>query len=317
MDSAKQIRQKREEYRAFRSTDGIDFVLRHLDTAERHFARGQEGDSDAFTDVVYRTNQVFEGILKEAYEVLSGKPAQGKSPYEIEQYMSKNAVFTERVIEYFRRYRTDWRNASTHDYRLDFDEQEAFLALSTVSAFCFVAIDQMIQELAASRGRSEGKAVADFDLRQGKALAERLVSLVPTTLRKMMVESGAPASSELMLQSTIKGLLESMSPDVQVIQEAAIRSGDRNLRADLLLSQGDVHAILEVKRARPERVGSVVEGAALSEQISLYVKATKSRYGLALVFPSRLSAETIPDFTYTMREDDGVVIFFVFPKGAN
>lgn len=85
MDFANLIREKRDLFGAGRDPDGIDAVLRHLDAAERHFERGrEESDAELFTDVIYRTNQVFEGILKEAYEVLASRSSKGKTTYDIE-----------------------------------------------------------------------------------------------------------------------------------------------------------------------------------------------------------------------------------------
>ena len=43
-----------------------------------------------FNDVVYRTNQAFEGALKEAYVVLTGEAAGRKTPNDIEKYLETN-----------------------------------------------------------------------------------------------------------------------------------------------------------------------------------------------------------------------------------
>jgi hypothetical protein len=51
---------------------GLKAVVQHAQAAVRHLERGQkERDETAFTDAVYRTNQAFEGSLKEAYRVLA------------------------------------------------------------------------------------------------------------------------------------------------------------------------------------------------------------------------------------------------------
>ena len=38
-----------------------------------------ENDENFFTDVIYRTNHAFEGILKEAYQILANKNADKKN----------------------------------------------------------------------------------------------------------------------------------------------------------------------------------------------------------------------------------------------
>jgi len=120
-----------------------------IEVAHRHLARGQaQNDETAFTDAIYRTNQAFEGSIKEAYRVLASKEPANKTPFQIEQYLQKHGVLRERVLTQFTRYRTEWRNPSTHDYKLDFDEDEAFLAIVSVSAFVKVLVDQIIEALA-------------------------------------------------------------------------------------------------------------------------------------------------------------------------
>jgi hypothetical protein len=52
---------------------GLFAVVRHIEVAEEHLVRGNLGDHSAFTDAVYRSNQAFEGSLKEAYRVLTDK----------------------------------------------------------------------------------------------------------------------------------------------------------------------------------------------------------------------------------------------------
>ena len=59
---------------------GLKAVLLHVETAVAHLQRGQDtSDDTAFTDAIYRTNQAFEGSLKEAYRVLAGKKPKKKT----------------------------------------------------------------------------------------------------------------------------------------------------------------------------------------------------------------------------------------------
>jgi hypothetical protein len=74
MDLIEILRQRIESLAAGEHIIGFRAVLQHIVVAANHFARGQSsGDDTAFTDAIYRTNQAFEGSLKEAYRVLAGK----------------------------------------------------------------------------------------------------------------------------------------------------------------------------------------------------------------------------------------------------
>jgi len=127
---------------------GLRAVLSHIEVAYRHLARGQEDDLTAFTDAVYRCNQAFEGSIKEAYRVLAGKDPARITTHNIERHLDEKKIFKNRVLAAFTNYRTEWRNPSTHDYMLDFDQEEAFLAIISVSAFSKLLIDQISSEIA-------------------------------------------------------------------------------------------------------------------------------------------------------------------------
>jgi hypothetical protein len=127
--------------------NGLRSVLTHIEAAYKHLTRGQGGDESAFTDAIYRTNQAFEGSIKEAYRVLANKTPEKMKPHEIEQYLEGNEVFRDRILAQFTNYRTVWRNPSTHNYNLDFDEDEAFLAAVSVSAFTKLLVDSIAERL--------------------------------------------------------------------------------------------------------------------------------------------------------------------------
>ncbi len=80
---------------------GIDAVVAHIERADAHWLRAKKDADDAlfYFDVIYRTNQAFEGILKEAYSVLTFKDASKMNPYEIEEYFINKATFKEHVLK--------------------------------------------------------------------------------------------------------------------------------------------------------------------------------------------------------------------------
>lgn len=129
-------------------SQGLKAIKRHIGAAIRHFERGDTGDFDTFTDAIYRTNQAFEGGLKEAYRVLASKDPIKLSPFEIENYLEKNKLIRPRVLKQLTRYREDYRNPSTHDHKLDFDADEALLAIVSVCAFTKLLVNQMASKFA-------------------------------------------------------------------------------------------------------------------------------------------------------------------------
>lgn len=133
---------------------GLNAIVRHVKTAIRHLERDPEHDPDSCTDVIYRTNQAYEGSLKEAYRVLAGKDPSGLSPFQIEGFLETENAVRPRVLTQLTRYRQDYRNPSTHDYKLDFDEDEALLAIVSVCAFAKLLINQISSKLASQAAQA-------------------------------------------------------------------------------------------------------------------------------------------------------------------
>jgi len=232
-------------------TAGLRAVLQHVEVAAAHLNRGQETqDETAFTDAIYRTNQAFEGSLKEAYRVLAGKDPNKTRPYDIELYFQQNATLRQRVLDQFTTYRTEWRNPSTHDYRLDFDEDEALLAIVSVCAFAIVLIDQIAEKLSFDKARAAAAA--------HPASADQAASLLSRTsqLLQTFAVTGATASEtttdirEVELIGAIAGLLSAAMPKAQVSTEAVIDPSAR-LRADIIVNDHRQRVLVEVKRLRP------------------------------------------------------------------
>jgi hypothetical protein len=130
-------------------SSGLKAVRLHIEAAIRHFRRGQnDEDETAFTDAIYRCNQAFEGSSKEAYRVLASKNPKKAALAEIETFLTSSGVLRKRVLDQFANYRKEWRNPSTHDYMLNFDEDEALLAIVSVTVFSIVLCDQIESKIA-------------------------------------------------------------------------------------------------------------------------------------------------------------------------
>lgn len=156
MDLLQQIKTKLGSDPYWAPPPGLKSVLTHVEVAERYYLRAHaERDEHLYTDVIYRTNHAYEGILREAYELLAEKPADKLSTYEIEDYLLANSVLRARVADLLKNYRQNWRNPSTHDHQLFFSEQESFLAIVNVCAFVSILLDQILERVAYERKKKD------------------------------------------------------------------------------------------------------------------------------------------------------------------
>lgn len=269
-------------------TPGLRAVLLHIETAFRHLSRGQEASDDtAFTDAIYRTNQAFEGSIKEAYRVLAGQDPAKKRPFDIENYLEKNNTFRSRVLTQLTTYRTEWRNPSTHDYKLDFDESEAFLAIVSVSAFSCLLLDQIAERLSfnSSQVQAETQKVhlaAGLAGSEKKDLLEWVSKLLMQYCLQVSPQPGLHSrQSEAQVVGAIHGFLAAAAPDLQVQTEARISTG-KSYRADLLISRNDEKVVVEVKR-RMTNLG--VENAV--DQVETYLFASGLVNGIVMFLPEQ------------------------------
>jgi len=295
---------------------GLKAVLLHIETAFRHLARGQECDDDtAFTDAIYRTNQAFEGSVKEAYRVLAGQDPAKKRPYDIENYLEQNNIFRSRVLSQLTTYRTEWRNPSAHDYKLDFDESEALLAIVSVSAFACLLLDQIAERLAYTRSQAEAEAHraelaaslaqtinADLLVR----VTELLTQFCAIHLPSMTGSSGKLTESQVI--GALHGFLASASPEL-VVHTEAILDAEKHFRADLIVARGEERLVIEVKRRLMQQ--NYVNAVAQVEQY-LLIGGIKS--GILLFLPDHPS--NMERLDSPVSGIDGRLVI-LSPEGAN
>lgn len=233
-------------------TPGLYAVLLHIETAFKHLARGQATDEEtAFTDAIYRTNQAYEGSIKEAYRVIAEKDPATQGLFDVEEYLQANNILRHRVLAQFSHYRKEWRNPSTHDYKLDFDESEALLAIISVTGFACVLFDQIAEKLSYKKSKAEADAQkADLQARlshSAEDLAERLVGILKEFAAQPSREI-APTlqrETEVQLVGGMAGFIASAAPDLSVLRDVLYDTG---ARADLVVADGAKQVIIEVKR---------------------------------------------------------------------
>ena len=234
--------------------DGIQAVIRHIQTAERYLARArEENDEDLFNDVIYRTNQAFEGILKEAYTTLTGQDGSQLTPHRIEQHLLAQQVFTSRVLELFTNYRRQWRNPSTHDHTLLFSEQEALLAIASVSAFATILADQMIEAVSFRRERDkiEGNEQALTQITREYdtlPLSEQVLHVIRGFSGQVgHSEEDLGKTGEAQILGRLTAFISYVDPSIRVKRGQRIADSP-HLTPDLTLTKGDETVLVEVKR---------------------------------------------------------------------
>jgi len=278
MDLLDRLRSRTNDLARTTDVEGVRAAIRHIQAAERHYQRAsEEGDEEALNDVIYRTNQAFEGMLKEAFGVLSSSDGNKKSPYEIEKHLLEKNVLTERVLVLFKNYRQEWRNPSTHNHLLFFDEQEALLAIVSVSAFANILLDQIVEaENFAAEQRMLAETPPAIDTSVSTKVPQPFSYQVAHMLGRFarsrhvaaMSEEGAAGGrqSEFALVGQISAFLKTVAPDIEIAREPLLGE-DRGLRPDIIVRRGTESTVVEIKATSPGSK-SIMRGI---EQLRAYV----------------------------------------------
>src|ERR1044072_6913224 len=106
MDVLKQLRDRVATLSDTKFATGLARLVAHLTAAEDHIRRGQRGTEEAFCDAVYRTNQAFEGSLREAYRALSGKDGSKLTSSDFDKLLRTHRL-PQHVIAHFETYRRE------------------------------------------------------------------------------------------------------------------------------------------------------------------------------------------------------------------
>ncbi|KKG56172.1 hypothetical protein [Methanosarcina mazei] len=316
MDLLALIKDKCYSFSDLETAQGLRSIILHLEVAERHLDRGRKGDDYLFTDVIYRTNQAFEGSLKEAYRVLTGNLPEKIKPYKIELYFEEKEILKERVLLHFRNYRDEWRNESTHNYKLYFSEQEAFLAIVNVCAFCNILLDQMIEKNAYNQEKdklSKSGTVTTTQIKD-KSLIERVSQLLikfSTEASSTMKGSAMPRYFERELIGMINAYIDSADDQIEVITEYAIPFGERKLYADLMVRKGESSLLIEVKKLSGS-IDPLLYGG--KEQLLTYMNASGINNGILYIPGVKSDSKMITREVELKIDDEKKRIVEIFPE---
>jgi hypothetical protein len=294
MDLIGLIRKKCELLKNSDHFAGIESVLKHIIVAEKHLKNGKDGDDDFFNDAIYRSNQAFEGLLKEAYRVLAGQDPERKTPNDIEKYFETSKTLKPRVLDLFSNYRKEWRNKSTHDYKLFFSDQEAFLAIVNICAFFNIMLDQVVEHTAFLDEKEKLKSNPSLVPKKAKNLdfTRLVVNLLTDFSKDIFIElSGTvqPSFNERQIVGRFVAYLTSVDPDIKISLEHSFGAADKRYYADALLEKNDQRIIVEFKMPSMELNRRIREG---SEKLMLYLEAAKIQNGI-LYMPPRSPEQKI------------------------
>lgn len=289
MDVLKEIESQINFIKKEDESNYLDSVFTHIERAEYYYFQGKK-DANYFNDVIYRSNQAYEGALKESYKVLAEKTineVENKTPNQIEKYFESNNIFRDRVLQLFTNYRQEWRNKSTHDYKLFFDESEAFIALSTVNSFVHLLLKQIQEKLAYLKEQkllSEEKEIVSEiieSVNKKESLSEMLISLLVLFSRnngKKFIDS-PKEYRELELLGLINAYLDSIGIFTSVQREPKVSIGTKIYRPDFIIEKENEILLLEILKIRAW--GSVVRNA--ENQILLYMQSMNIRNGILFI----------------------------------
>lgn len=289
MDVLKEIESQINFIKKEDESNYLDSVFTHIERAEYYYFQGKK-DANYFNDVIYRSNQAYEGALKESYKVLAEKTineVENKTPNQIEKYFESNNIFRDRVLQLFTNYRQEWRNKSTHDYKLFFDESEAFIALSTVNSFVHLLLKQIQEKLAYLKEQkllSEEKEIVSEiieSVNKKESLSEMLISLLVLFSRnneKKFIDS-PKEYRELELLGLINAYLDSIGIFTSVQREPKVSIGTKIYRPDFIIEKENEFLLLEILKIRAW--GSVVRNA--ENQILHYMQSMNIRNGILFI----------------------------------
>lgn len=279
---------------------GLNSVLTHIERAEFLLKKAIESeDEHLYTDVIYRTNHSYEGILKEAYEILTTSKAGNKTPYDIENYFITNNILNERVIELLKNYRQEWRNPSTHDYNLFFTYNEAFLAIMSISSFVHVFMNQIIEKVYYEK---EKEAIRSELTKIKKGIEndynkldfiDKVKSILLAYAKRNVnksIEELRVSRFETEILGSLTGYIESLDRKIKIEAEPIIKTENRRLHPDLILEQSKEKLLIELKITRRDRP-FMMNRQIFEDQLLSYLIHTQINQGILFILPNEMTEQ--------------------------
>ena len=318
MDLQKLLREKASYFENSEENRGISSVISHIEIAEKHYDNGKKGEEYLFNDVIYRSNQAFEGSLKEAYRIFAENEAQTKTPYQIEKYLEDNSILKERVLQQFRNYRTEWRNVSTHDYTVYFTEQEAFLAIVSISAFISILLDQMIEKKAFEKEIHilDSQAEIQPAIIQGSNFVDKLLGSLEgysSTIPALIKGSTIPYITESEITGSIMAYFKKYDDKLIINREVLLNTNDKNRRqyADFIFEKDNDKIIMEIKKYPTANAFNMQKGV---EQLLNYMTASNIKIGILFIPPLDMNLTMEQESVKKMIDKSEYIVYKYYPK---
>ncbi|WP_367109382.1 hypothetical protein [uncultured Psychrobacter sp.] len=294
MNVLEEIESKIESIRSIDDSHYLEIILIHIKRAEYYYTEGNR-DEAFYNDVIYRCNQAYEGALKEAYQVLADKSQEEvakKTPNNIEKYFEENKTFKDRVLQLFSNYRLEWRNKSTHDYKLTFDSGEAFIALMSVTSFIYLLLNEIQEKVAYKKQEKEirdqhliSDKTREIIRNKDKTPVERLTELLNCFINLDLDKNSKPSlETGFELSGRLHAFLESVD-NIEVEQEPYSDNNHIIFRPDFVVKIDNVSIILEIKKTNTS--GDIVIG--YLNQISGYMQAMDINEGIVFISTNNAS----------------------------
>lgn len=292
MDIIIPIKEQVKRINNLKSNLHINSIITHIERAEIFFQKGKKDNDDQyFTDVVYRTNQAFEGCSRQAYMILAGKSeqqAQNIKAFQIEKFFIYEEILNDRVLPQFKNYRDNWRNESAHNFKLFFNEEEAYFALLNVSSYAYVLFNQMISKLVFEIEK-EKLRTKEINLKKikgrlkktGLSLREKVIMLIEQFDKdnKIGITSSGKTSGEFISEIEIVGMLAAYFGEVsdnnlkvEIEKRLNIK---KSFRADIFVEYQGEKLIIEIKRFLHH-----LNADSFIEQVSYYLDEIESVEGI-------------------------------------
>jgi hypothetical protein len=270
-------------------------VLRHLLQCERLLHQGRQREPEYFNDIIYRTNQAFEGALKEAYRAIESKDPDKITPHKIEQLLARASVVRPKIINLMQNYRTEWRNPSTHDYTMRFDESESILAIASVSAFFWALLGQIEDKIAIKNIEVEAARSAGERPRSNKDSEEpgfwSDLSSFSSAALLFLPSPKDEVLSDRQIELLLVQIINLNRPDWKVTREPVVKTpGGAVLRPDILVEDGAEKAIIEVRRSSGTH-GADDRRARGIDQMTRYMRAVGVPHGIIVWVPPSVPAQ--------------------------
>ncbi len=316
MDILKLIEEQISKIKKLDSSSFLDQIYSHLERAELYYTQGHE-DEQYFNDVIYRSNQAYEGALKEAYKVLAEKTEDelnSTTLQKMERHFKTNNIFRERVLQLFENYRREWRNKSTHDYKLLFKEDEAFLALTSVTSFVHLLLKEILEknayttELKKENTPDINKAIQNINLGSLSPINKLLDLLL--VFSQQSQDTNFESITEAEITGMIHGFLSKSSEIFTMIREPKMIYHKDFSSPDFFIQTKTETIILEIKRHYDEHVKQTV-----SAQLTGFLTAFGATDGILFFIGNNNTKERVLTTTKYITEEEKIYsIHVIHPK---